>query len=340
MKAIVYRQAGQFSVEEIPVPEPGPDQVVIQVKSCGICKTDVHVHQGDFSARFPLTTGHEFSGVVAAVGSQVADFAVGDRVTADNASLCGYCYYCRRDQPLYCENFYSLGVNGPGGLAEYVLVGHDKVFKIPDSLSFDQAAFTEPVSCAIHGMDRFGVQPGDQVLVFGAGPTGIILAQLLQAGGASDVLLAAPTAFKLEVAEALGVKQTLQISRTDYAGNEQLIKQRFPRGFDIIVEATGAVGIAEQCFRYTKKGSKVALYGVYDEDVTFPLNPYDIFSREISIIGSCAQTHCFPRALQYLSNGRVKVDHLITHHYGLDDYRTALDTVVSGRDSLKVMMHP
>jgi D-arabinitol dehydrogenase (NADP+) len=274
------------------------------------------------------------------VGSGVSQFRKGDHVVADNALLCGDCYHCRRDEPLYCENFYSLGVNGPGGFAEYVLVNQEKVFAIPDDMNFDTASFAEPTACAIHGMDRINVKCGDQVLLFGAGPTGIILAQLLQQGGASDLLLAAPTRFKLDAAEAMGIRETLCIDRNDYDANKKAIRGRYPRGFDIVIDATGSVNMLEHCLEYTKKGSKLVFYGVYDEQASFPLNPYTVFSQELTLIGSCAQTHCFPRALQYLTKGIVQVDKLITHRFALDDYGTALNTVMNGRQSMKVLIKP
>ncbi|MDR1105264.1 MAG: zinc-dependent alcohol dehydrogenase family protein [Treponema sp.] len=340
MKAIVYHRANEFSLEDTAIPECGDDQALIRVKSCGICKTDVHIHQGHFTSRFPLVPGHEFSGIVEKTGKRAGNLAAGDRVVADNASLCGDCYYCRRDKPLYCENFHSLGVNGPGGFADFVVVDANKVFRIPDDLDFDRASFTEPVACAVHGMDRIGAQCGDQALIFGAGPAGIILAQLLQLGGASDVLLAAPTLFKLKAAEELGIRETLQISRGDHAANEKLIRERYPKGFDIVIDATGAGAVAGQCFRFAKKGAKIIFYGVYNESETIAMNPYRIFADELTVIGSCAQTHCFPRALQYLTKNTVRVDTLISRHYRLEEYATALDTVISGKESLKVIINP
>ena len=153
MRAIQYTAARQFSVAELEKPVPGPHQVVIRVKACGICKTDLTIHDGSFLARFPLVNGHEFAGVIDSVGSEVTEWKAGDRVTADNTELCGYCEACRRDEPLYCENFNSHGCNMPGGFAEYVLINHDKVFAISDQLSFEEATFTEPTACAVHGVN-------------------------------------------------------------------------------------------------------------------------------------------------------------------------------------------
>jgi len=340
MRAIVYSEPERFLLKQVDKPKCNEDQVLIKVKFCGVCKTDVHIHKGSFISRFPLTPGHEFTGIVEEVGSSVVKFKVGDRVVGDNTVLCGDCYYCRRNQPLYCDNFYSLGVNGPGGFAEYVLVNADKVFSLSDDLNLEEAAFTEPTACAVHGMDMIGVRPGDDVLLFGAGPTGIILAQLLKHGGAGNVLVAAPTRSKLNLVEELGVGGTILVDRNDARQHEKEIKALFPQGFDIIVDATGAAAITGSCLQFARKGAKVVIYGVCDEDDRISISPYEVFAKELKIIGSFAQTHCFDRALKYLENGTVKVDKLVTHHYGLEKYGEALDTVIHGQGSLKVMIAP
>ncbi len=340
MKALVYAEPGTFSTKEVPKPEVTPNQVLVQVKSCGVCKTDIHIHNGAFISKFPLIPGHEFAGVIVDKGSEVQKLHVGQRVVCDNTVLCGHCYYCKRNEPLYCENFYSLGVNGPGGFSEYVAVNHDKVFVLPDAMSFDEAAFTEPTACAVHGLDRIQLKTGDDVLMFGAGPTGIILAQLLAQNGASNLVVAAPTKFKLDILNELGITNTVLVDRNDYSKHQKKIQAQFPKGFDVVIDATGHMPMLEHCFQYTKKGTKVVCYGVYDESKQLEVNPYRIFEDELQIIGSFAQTHCFDRALTYLDLKIVQVDKLITHTFNLDDYDQALDTVLNDKTHLKVMIHP
>ena len=339
MKALVYEEPKKFSIQEVEKPVCRDNEVIIKVVACGICKTDVHIHNGDFISEFPLTPGHEFTGTIDTVGKNVTDFKVGDRVVADNTVLCGECYYCRRNQPLYCENFFSRGCNAPGGFAEYVVAGHDKVFKISDDLSFDEASFAEPTACAVHGMDMIDVQNGDMVLMFGAGPTGIILAQLLKYGGAGKVVVAAPSQFKLDILKKMGI-QTVLIKRDDESGGYDEIMSHAPKGFDIIIDATGASKITQSCFKYAKKGSKIVIYGVCNSEDKIEVSPYDIFSNEYKIIGSFAQTHCFDRAINALETGLVKVNDLISHKFSLDDYAKGLDTVISGKESIKVIINP
>jgi D-arabinitol dehydrogenase (NADP+) len=188
-------------------------------------------------------------------------------------------------------------------------------------------------------MDMIDVQCGDTVLMFGAGPTGIILAQLLKHGGAGKVVVAAPSQFKLDILGKMGM-QTVQIKRDDDSASFEEIMSHSPKGYDIIIDATGASSITQQCFKYAKKGSKIVIYGVCDSADKIEVSPYDIFSNEYKIIGSFAQTHCFDRAVNALETGIVKVKDLISHKFSLDDYAKGLDAVISGKESIKVVIYP
>lgn len=337
MKAVYYTAAEQFSVIEVPDPQLEPNQVLIKVKSCGVCRTDLHLHEGEYLARYPLIPGHEFVGDIVKVGSAVTDREVGERVCADNTVLCGHCYYCKRNQPLYCENFYSLGVNGPGGYAEYVVVNHDKVFPL-GSLTYDQGVMAEPLACAVHGMDMIQVTPGDDVLLFGTGPSGLLLMQLLKYCGAANLVVVASSPHKLEIAKKLGADHVIKMDRNDYSVHENELKRLFPQGFDIVVEATGVKEVTEHLPQFGKKGSKVVLYGVPSMHDEIKINAFDLFMKEMKLITTNAQTHCFDRALKFLQNGIVKVDELITHRFQLEDYGKALEQVRSGRGHIKVVV--
>jgi D-arabinitol dehydrogenase (NADP+) len=340
MKALVYQGPESFEIADIPTPDVSADQVLIMVDTCGICKTDLHIHRGKFIAQFPLVPGHEFAGEVAEVGSRVTGFEPGDRVTADNAVPCGHCYYCRRDKPLYCENFYSLGCNAPGGFAEYVVVRHDKVFHLPEHVSFDEAAFTEPTACVVHCMDVVDIRPGDDVLLIGAGPAGLVLAQAIANSGASRLVVAAPTKSKLEIARALGADETVTIDRSDLGSSKDEILGLAPKGYDVIFDATGSGRITEQCPQFAKYGGKIVVFGVPDEDEKISVSPYDIYRREISLIGSFAQVNRFPRALDYIANGIVKTGPIVTHSFPLEEYAAALEVLSGDREALKIMIKP
>lgn len=337
MKAVVLHKAHDFSVQEVPDPQIGDDHVLLKVKACGVCRTDVHLVHGEFLAKFPLIPGHEFVGEVAAVGRNVRGIKPGDRVCADNTELCGHCYYCRRNQPLYCENFNSLGVNRPGGFAQYVAVRHDKVFPL-GSLTYDQGIMVEPTACAVHGLDVIDVQPGDEVLLFGTGPTGLILAQLLKAAGASTLVVAASDERKLQLVKELAADEVFRLDRSDYSKHEAAIKQAYPRGFDIVIDATGAEPVIQHLPQFAKMGAKLVIYGVAAAKDRMTISPYEVFQKELKIIGSFAQTHCFDRAIAYIRNGTVKTEPLITHRFKLDQFAEAIRQVESGRGHIKVVI--
>ncbi|WP_226527155.1 zinc-dependent alcohol dehydrogenase family protein [Metabacillus niabensis] len=337
MKAVLYESPLTFSVKNVQNPVIKSQQVLIKVKTCGVCRTDIHIHHGEFIAGFPLVPGHEFVGEVVQVGENVKGITIGDRVACDNTVLCGHCYYCKRNEPLYCENFYSLGVNGPGGFSEYVVVNHDKVFQIRN-LSYDQAVFAEPTACAVHGLDVIDVKPGDDVLMFGTGPTGIILAQLLKNAGAGNVVVSASDSKKLALVKELAADHVVQMERSNYSKHEQEINNLFPKGFDIVIDATGAKEVIQHLPQFCKNGAKVVIYGVAAQKDTIQLSPYEIFQKELKIIGSFAQTHCFDRALKFIENGVVSTQKLITHRYSLDEFERALYQVETGKGHIKVVI--
>jgi len=338
MKAIVYSAPREFVFRDVPDPEIAGDEVLLRVRACGICGTDLHIHEGEFLARFPLIPGHEFAGEVAAVGSAVENLQVGQQVVADNTEMCGACFYCRRDQPLFCENLLSHGVNTAGGLAQYVLVKAAKVFPFRN-LSWREAAMVEPTACAIHGMDIIALKPGSDVLLFGAGPTGIVLAQLLKLNGAARLTVAAPKGRKLDLIEQLCADEVVVMEKNDQSSYHHRLRETSPRGFDYVIEATGSPQVCEQSIEYVRQGGELVVYGVYPEAARLSWSPYEIFRRQITIKGSFAQSHCFDRALQYLESRKVKVDQVVTEEFELSDYASALDTVRSRR-GIKAIVLP
>jgi len=339
MRAVVYDAPRQFDLRTVATPQPAVGEVRLAVEIAGMCGTDLHIHNGGFFSKYPLTPGHEIVGHVDALGDQVESLTVGQLVAADNTVLCGRCSSCRRDEPLFCRNFYSLGVNGPGAFADYVIVGAEKCFPV-DDLTPSMAVMTEPTACAIHGMDVLDMKPGSDVLLFGAGPTGLVLAQLLVHGGAARVTVAAPTEFKLALAREYGVDQTVRVNRADPAASLDVLGAKAPDGYDVVVEATGSVAVAEVCLPLVRDGGTVLIYGMADEKAVLPFHPYEVFRRELTIKGSFAQTHCFDRALAVLRSGRVRTDGIVTHEFPLADYDRALEALSSDPLCMKAAIIP
>jgi len=346
MRAVVFDGPGSVSVRDLPDPEPRPGEVRVRPVLTGICGTDRHLLGGGFMATFPLVPGHEIVGEVESLGEGAErvpvrgteGLSVGTLVAVDNTDVCGACESCRRGRPLYCSRFRSLGCNAPGGFAELMTAPAAKCFPL-DGLDPAVAVMTEPLACAIHGADVLALRPGSDVLLFGAGPTGLLLAQLLLHGGAARITVAAPTAHKLEVARSLGVDETVLLDRADPAGSTARLRRLAPSGFDVVVEATGAPSVLALCTGLTRTGGTVLVYGMADAEATVPFSPYDIFARELTVKGSFAQIHCFDRALLELRTGRVRTDGIITDRFDLAGFGAALDAVASS-STIKAVVEP
>jgi D-arabinitol dehydrogenase (NADP+) len=339
MKAIVYDAPRSFTYRDIAEPAIDDDEVLIRVRACGMCGTDLHIHEGEFGPRFPLIPGHEFAGEIVATGSAVPDWHAGDRVVANCNRACGHCFYCRRGEFLRCENLVAYGIQMDGGFAEFLRVKANDLFAV-SGLPWREAVMVEPTACAVHGMDVLNVRPGADVLMFGAGPTGQVLAQLLKRNGAARLTVAAPAGPKLALAERLSADRVVAVDRDDPETHRAALREISPNGFDYVVEATGAPAMCAEAVAQTRRGGTVLIYGVYPETATFPVNPFDVFRREITIKGSFAQIHDFSRALAYLETGQVKVDEIVTDDFELKDWGRALENAWQRRGIKSVMIPP
>jgi D-arabinitol dehydrogenase (NADP+) len=339
MRAVVYDQPHAFAVRDVPDPQPGPGEVVLRTAITGVCGTDVHLHAGEFGPTYPLIPGHEIVGEVERVGEAVDHLAPGALVAVDNLIACGWCGQCRSERPQLCEHALALGVTGPGGFATRVACQARKCHPV-DDLPREVAVMAEPTACAIHGADVLRLQPGADVLVFGAGPTGIVLTQLLVHGGAARVTVAAPTAFKLDLVRAYGADETVLVRRDDPDAAATRLRELAPSGFDVVVDATGALPVLEQCIGLTRDGGTVFVYGMAGEADRLAISPYEVFRRELTIKGSFAQAYGMERALAVLRSRRVRTEGIVTHRFGLDDYGAALAAVQGDRDCLKAVVLP
>ncbi len=339
MKAVLYDAPRSYTVTDIPVPDVGPREVRIQVKQVGVCGTDLHIHNGDFNAVFPLIPGHELVGVVDAVGDEVTRFAIGEHVSVNPNIYCGSCDYCLSGRLILCSDAKGLGSNYPGFFAEYVTVTADLVFSV-EGLPMDTAVFTEPAACAMHGLETLALRPGSTAVVFGAGPTGLLLAQLIASGGASSVTVAGPTQFKLDRAAALGASATVLLERGNEENKQRVLDASGGAGYDVVVEATGSTDIGEICVPLTRNGGTVLVYGVTRGDEVVRFHPFDVFRREITIKGSFAEMTSFGAAIAALRAGRARTDGIITHRFPLDEYGKALDALANDRTAHKVVLVP
>jgi D-arabinitol dehydrogenase (NADP+) len=333
-----YEVPGDFAVTDVPMPPVGPLDVRIRIHQTGVCGTDVHLHHGTYIGVYPLTPGHETVGEIDEVGSEVTRFSPGQWVTVNPNIYCGHCDYCLAGQLGRCANTEGMGVHRPGFFAEYVSADHRQVFSV-DGLEPDTAVFAEPTACAMHGLETLGQRPGGSALVIGAGPTGLLLSQLIGFGGATSITVADIIPFKLDTATRLGVDSTVPLTR-DAAENIDLLRKASPNGdgYDVVVEATGVTAVGDICVPLTRNGGTVLVYGVTRPDERLSVSPFELFRREITIKGSYAEMTSFAAAIAALRTGRVRTDGIITHRFPLDEYGMALQTMTSDPAAHKVVV--
>ena len=320
-----------MSVKSIDDPTPGPNDAVIKVEACGVCGTDIHVIRGEFApTRYPIVPGHEFCGEVVAVGGAVTNLKAGDFVAVDPSLYDGTCRQCRAGRFNLCENWNAIGVGRTdGACAEFVAVPAANAFKFPEDIPRHYGALVEPLSCAVHGLDQVDLRVAGDYLIYGAGTMGLLLAQLARDAGAAglDVIDTNPTRHPL--ARRLGADRVAKSA-------DDLDR---PHGWDVVIDATGAVPAIEDGLRRVARGGTFLMFGVANADAVASFSPFRVYNDEIKIIGSMAVLHSFERALSLLVKGVIDCEAMITNRFGLDDYSTAIDTFLAG-SGLKVQVSP
>lgn len=329
MRAAIVERPGSIRLGEVPDPKPGDGQVVVRVGACGICGTDLHIADGHFPPTpYPIVPGHEFGGEVVELGRDVdTDVRIGDRVAVDPSLFCGHCEPCRAGHGNLCANWGAIGDTVSGGFAEYVAVPAANCYRLPDGLTVRQAALVEPLSCAVHGVRRIGVQAGETFLVVGAGTMGLLIAQLLARSGA-QVTVVDRNSSRLALAPGLGAVATF----TDVAG---LAGTRF----DAAVDATGVASAIEAAFGALRRGGRLLIFGVAPEEARVALSPFRIYNDELTVVGSMAVLHSYGAALDLLARGLVDTGPLLTHALPLSDYPRALELMRAGA-GVKIQVLP
>ncbi|UNO42696.1 zinc-dependent alcohol dehydrogenase family protein [Streptomyces sp. MST-110588] len=320
MRAVVVTRPGtsgsqaETVLQEVPDPRPGPGEVVVRVSSCGLCGTDMHILGGELpSVRYPLTPGHELTGEVVETGEGVVTPAVGDRVAVDPNMPCGACHYCRIGRGNLCEDYRAVGVTQAGGFAELVAVPARCCYLLPTGFSEAAAGLVEPLSCAVHGLNRLPRRPGEHYLIYGAGTMGLMMAALVRTAGAASVSMVDLNEDRLAFAESFGVDAAVT-----HAGE----LGRAP-GFEVVIDATGVVAAIEDGLTRVRRGGTFLQFGVADPARTAAFSPYRVYNDEIDIIGSMAVHHSFQPAIDLLASG-LDLDPLVSDVFALEDFDEAV----------------
>jgi len=343
MKALLLSAYKQLAVTEFADPEVSAGDVLIRIRACGICGSDIHGYDGSSGRRIPpLVMGHEAAGVVAAVGSDVSQFKVGDHVTFDSTVSCGHCYFCRRGDINLCDNRRVLGVScgeyrRHGAFAEYVSVPQHICYRLPTNLPFKHAAMIEAVSVAVHAANRTPVTLGDTAVVVGSGMIGLLVIQAIRLAGCATVIAVDLDAGRLEKAKSLGANVTLKADAVDVP--EEVRKLTRGRGADVVLEVVGATPTIQTAVACCRKGGMLTLVGNLAPTVDMPLQA--IVTRELSVFGSCASSGEYPACIELLEKGAIRVDPLITATASLEEGPDWFARLYRGEaGAMKVILDP
>jgi len=336
MNAIVFPEPQKLEYTTVADPTCAPDEVVVQIEMTGICGTDLHIYRNEYMGEFPMIPGHEFGGRIVEVGNQVLTGAkIGDRVAVDPNLYCGHCDFCRREQSNHCLNWQGVGITRAGGFAEYVNVPAKACYTVPESLSDTQMAFIEPLACIVYGMSRLRIPPADSILLFGAGPIGLLLLQAMRHSGAGPIVVVEKQPERLKMAAELGATATLEAG----PDLDEALKAFAPTGFGIVADATGVPAVIENGFDYLSPRGQFLMFGVAPMDAQIKISPYKVFRNDWQIIGSFALCYTFQQAITWLDNGIIDIEPLVSHTAPLSEFPALFQQFAEGK-TRKVHLQP
>jgi L-iditol 2-dehydrogenase len=343
MKALLLKDYKQLEITSVPDPAIGPEEVLVRVEACGICGSDVHGYDGHTGRRIPpLIMGHEAAGLIAEVGANVKQFSPGDRVTVDSTVYCGKCFYCRRGNVNLCDNRNVLGVScneyrRHGAFAEFMAVPQHIVYRLPDDLSFEQAAMIEAVSIAFHAINRTPLKLGDTVVVVGAGMIGQLVIQTLRQAGCGKLIAIDIDDRKLQMARDLGADEGINANSPDISA--QILERTHGRGSDLAFEVVGTSVAFNTAVTSVRKGGAVTLVGNLSPKVDMPLQ--QIVTREMTLIGVCASSGEYPACIDLMARGKIDVRAFISALAPLEEGPMWFDRLYRQEPGLmKVILKP
>ena len=343
MKALVLEEYNKFVYKEMPEPEIAENEVLIQVKACGICGSDVHGMDGSSGRRIPpIIMGHEASGIIVKKGTRVRGFSEGEQVTFDSTMYCGECFYCRQGRINLCDNRRVLGVSCDdyrqhGAFAEYVAVPEHILYRLPDGLSFEQAAMVEPVSIAFHAVALTPISLNDTAVVIGAGMIGLLAIQALRAAGCGKIIAVDLEQPKLDLALQLGADDALRADQVNVP--EEVLKLTDNRGANIALEVVGSTAAVNTAISSLRKGGFLTIIGNLAATIEFPLQT--VVTRQITVSGSCASCGEYPACLDLMARGKINVDVLRSHSAPLSEGAAWFERLYNKEQGLmKVILEP
>src|SRR3990170_770446 len=338
MKVAMYYALDDIRIEEKPKPKVGSDEILVEMKACGVCGSDLM--DWYLRSRAPLVLGHEPAGIIVEAGKNVKDFKIGDRVFAHHHVACLTCHYCVNGDYTMCPKFGQTHLE-LGGFAEYFKVPAPNLqidtLKLPQSLSYEEATLIEPVGCCIRAQNKVGIRKGDSVAIIGAGPSGIMHSMLARISGAAQILVSDVVDYRLKMAKRLGADLTVNLKQ------ENLVKRGKEateyRGADVVIVTAPNVKAVEDSVQIVRRGGKLLLFAPTQPDQYARLSPHRLFFSEISVTPSYSVSHIETRqALELISSGKIKAKELITHRFPLSQTQEAFQTAARSKECLKVVV--
>jgi len=340
LKAAFVDSAGHLQLANVGRPRVERGELLVKMEVCGICGTDLEKLHGVRVT--PPVLGHEVTGEIEEIGASVEGYSKGDRVAVHHHVPCYTCYYCQRGDHTLCQEFPKSNLD-PCGFAEYFRVPETNVskgavFRLPDGMSYEEAALAEPTGCCIRGIDRLGVRSEDSTLIIGAGPAGLTYVRLLRAFGAGLIVATDVIESRVKSAKKFGADQALNAADTNL--RRQILDVTEGRGVDNVIVASGNVKAIEASFPLVRKGGKILLFGIPPEGSLFNCDASNVFIREIKLIPSYSTTENeIQRALEMMETGMIRLTEMITHRFRLSEIAEAFRTADEAQSSLKVMIH-
>lgn len=335
MKAAVFEGPGKLVVKDVPIPEiESADQVLVEVEACSICGTDVHITSTPpgYIATPGTILGHEFCGRIVKKGADVKHLEIGDRVVANPNNYCGNCVYCRKNMPNECLHLEALGIDYNGAFAKYCLINGKVAYKIAQSVPAEVAACVEPLACAVNGLGKVNVNPGDSAVIIGAGPIGLIIAQLIKASGASKIFLLETSPFRAAFAQKLDPAFTvLNPLETDVP---RRVLDETDIGADVVFDMTGSQVVTG--VELVRKGGRLVLFGV-NKRARAELAQCEITTKEISVLGTWLANATFPKAVKIVEQEAIDLKALITDVIELEDIHKGIAKLAAGQ-AVKVIV--
>jgi 2-desacetyl-2-hydroxyethyl bacteriochlorophyllide A dehydrogenase len=319
MRSVRLFGVGDLRLHEGEVPEPGHGEIRLRVEACGLCGTDRHLFKGEFPSKPPVTLGHEFSGIIEALGAGVSGLAIGERVTGDPNNACMACDHCRAGRVNLCRNLKPVGVGRDGGFAEQVVFPAVQAHKLPLSLKPEHGAFCEPLACCLHALDVAAIRPGMSVAVLGGGVIGQIAVQLCQLAGATAILLSTRQKSRRDLAETLGATATVDAGVDDPVAAVNGPGGLVPGGVDVVLECAGVAETVAQAMRMVRSGGTVVLFGVVAQGETVAIEPFDLLFREVQVRSAFLNPFTHARAAQMVADGVLDLDALVSRRVSLAD---------------------